>query len=308
VEANQAIIQRQSQPDVLAVIASAQNLAESTKAKYSRAVERYQDAGGNLLDAEQLAEYAQGLPASGRAFLKAAVKLVTDRLAVQVKGMATPDNVAAVQATLYRAEALQDAIQTKTPKGTKAHVWLSQAQVKTLLDTCGDDVKGQRDRLALGLLVAAGLRCSEAVNLTFAGVKLQPIKGKMRTVLEVEGKGAKSRVVPISDRLANAIDEWAAVAGGEGCILRSITKGGEVGASLSSVGVFNLVREAGAAMGKPELAPHDLRRTYAQLGYEAGVPVTQISRLLGHSSIQTTQRYLNLDLDLSTTVSDFVPF
>lgn len=304
----QIIVPYQPQPDVLAIIASAQNLAESTRAKYSRAVERYQNAGGNLFDPEQLTEYAQDLPASGRAFLKAAVRLVTDRLAVQVKGMATPENVAAVQATLYRAEALQDAIQTKTPKGTKAHVWLSQAQVKILLDTCGDDAKGQRDRLALGLLVAAGLRCSEAANLTFDRVKLQPIKGKMRTVLEVEGKGAKSRVVPISDRLANAIDKWAVIADGEGYILRSITKGGELGDSLSSVGLFNLVRDAGAAMGKPELAPHDLRRTYAQLGYEAGIPVTQISRLLGHSSIQTTQRYLNLDLDLGTTVSDFVPF
>jgi integrase len=302
-----AIIPQRERPDVLAII-DGSGLAESTKTKYSRAIERYRDAGGDLFDPDQLAEYAQDLPASGRAFLKAAVKLVTDRLAVQVKGMATPENVAAVQATLYRAEALQDAIQTETPKGTKAHIWLSQAQVKALLDTCGNDLKGQRDRLALGLLVAAGLRCSEAVNLTFDDVKLQPVKGKMRTVLDVLGKGAKSRVVPISDRLANAIDEWAAAVGGEGPVLRSITKGGDIGESLSSVGLFNLVRDAGAAMGKPELAPHDLRRTYAQLGHEAGVPVTQISKLLGHSSISTTQRYLNLDLDLSTTVSDFVPF
>ena len=54
--------------------------------------------------------------------------------------------------------------------------------------------------------------------------------------------------------------------------------------------------------------PHDLRRTYAQLGYQAGIPVTLISRLLGHAAIATTQRYLNLDLDLETTVSDVIPF
>lgn len=64
----------------------------------------------------------------------------------------------------------------------------------------------------------------------------------------------------------------------------------------------------GKQMGKPELASHDLRRTYAQLGYEAGVPITQISTLLGHASIETTMRYLNLDLDLETTVSDFIPY
>jgi integrase len=229
-------------------------------------------------------------------------------VAAQVKASATPENVNAVAASLYRIEALQNAIQTKPQRGQKAHTWLSQAQVKALLDTCGDDLKGQRDRLALGLLVAAGLRRSEAVKLRFDDVKLQPVKGKMRTVLEVQGKGAKSRVVPISDRLANALDGWAAIVGGEGRVLRSFDQRGDVQESLSPVGLFEIVRAAGAAIGKQGLAPHDLRRTYAQLGFEAGVPITQISRLLGHASVSTTQRYLNLDLDLTTTASDFVPF
>ena len=60
-------------------------------------------------------------------------------------------------------------------------------------------------------------------------------------------------------------------------------------------------------IGLLELAPHDLRRTSAQLGYEADVPITQISVLLGHSSVATTQKYLNLALDVETTVSDFIP-
>jgi integrase/recombinase XerC len=74
------------------------------------------------------------------------------------------------------------------------------------------------------------------------------------------------------------------------------------------VALFHVVRKRGALIGKPELDPHDLRRTYAQLGYEAGVPITQISKLLGHASVATTQRYLNLELDLETTISDFIPF
>jgi len=36
--------------------------------------------------------------------------------------------------------------------------------------------------------------------------------------------------------------------------------------------------------------------------------ISQISKLLGHSIIETTQDYLNIELDLETTVSDFVPF
>ncbi len=50
-----------------------------------------------------------------------------------------------------------------------------------------------------------------------------------------------------------------------------------------------------------------LKWTYAQLGYEAGVPLTQISTLLGHANLATTQKYLNLALDIEQTVSDFIP-
>ncbi len=60
-------------------------------------------------------------------------------------------------------------------------------------------------------------------------------------------------------------------------------------------------------IAETDLAPHDCRRTFAQLAYDAGVPTTQILRLLGHANVGTTQRYLNLDLDLEITVSDFVP-
>jgi integrase len=130
----------------------------------------------------------------------------------------------------------------------------------------------------------------------------------MRTVPEVKAEGAKGRAVPISDSLAPAIDEWSKVTGGEGFVPRSLGRSKTLGESMTPVALYNLVRKCGKRIGKPDLAPHDLRRTYAQLGHEAGVPITQICRLLGHASIETTQRYLNLELDLRTTVSDFIPF
>jgi integrase len=295
--------------DALGMIAGAAHLAESTRSKYRREVERAIDAGIDLFDAEQLVDYAAGLSDSGRAFLKASVKLVSEQIANSAKAQADPSNVAAVQAVVYRVEALQDAITTSTPKGQKAHTWLSQSEVKRLLDSCSDDLQGQRDRLALGLMVAAGLRRSEAVGLTFGDVRLQPVGDRMRTVLQICGKGSKSRVVPISDRLANAIDDWSRVTGlTEGPILRGFDQRRELRESMSTTALYRLVQRHGSAIGKPDLQPHDLRRSYSQLGYDAGVPVTQISTLLGHASIQTTQRYLNLDLNLTETVSDFVPF
>jgi len=90
-------------------------------------------------------------------------------------------------------------------------------------------------------------------------------------------------------------------------LCRSLGRKRELGEGISAIGVFNIVRKHGAMIGLPELDPHDLRRTYAQLGYEAGVPITQIAKLLGHASVKTTQTYLNLELDLETTISDFIP-
>lgn len=284
------------------------SLAESSKAKYRRAVGAYLATGASLADSEALSKYAYSASRSTRAFLKAAVRLWANDVARQAYGSATPGNVAAVQATEYRLRALNEAIEVKAEKGTKAHTWLSQADVRRLLAACDDTITGQRDRLALGLLVGTGLRREELAGLRWEHVKEQPVKGKFRTVLAIKGKGAKDRIVPISDRLAAALDRWAGVVGRSGFVIRSLGMNREPGESISAVGIFNIVRKAGAAIGRPELAAHDLRRTYAQLGYEAGIPITQISRLLGHSSVATTQRYLNLDLDLSTTVSDFIPF
>lgn len=284
------------------------DLAESTKDQYRKALTAYLATGESLLDPHAVAAYAQSLPTSSRAFLKAGLKILTDRAANTLKGQATPSNVISIQAALYRIESLQNAITVKQPAGHKAHTWLSQTQVSALLITCENGIVGQRDRLVLGLLVGAGLRRRELAELRFDAVKLQPRGDRFRTVLDVQGKGAKDRVVPISDSLANAIDAWGQIVGHHGRIARALGRNRQPKESISPVAIFNIVRKRGAMIGKTTLAPHDLRRTFAQLGYEAGIPITQISILLGHANIATTQRYLNLELDLDTTVSDFIPF
>lgn len=301
-------ISRRKIEDVLEVIEVNPKLASSTKARYKKVVADYLNAGGDLTDANSLARYAQGLSKSGRSFLKAAIRLWGEHVALQAKAGAMPETIGAVQAVIYRIEALNEAIQVESAKDQKAHTWLTQSEVKQLLDTCDlNTIQGKRNKIVLGLLVGAGLRREELTILSFDALLAQPVAGRERVVLNVKGKGAKDRIIPINDRLAEALDEWRAIIG-DGFIARSIRKGDNIGNSLSSIGIFHIVRTTGEAIGKPALAPHDLRRTYAQLGYEAGVSITQISKLLGHASVATTQQYLNLDVDLKVTVSDFIPF
>ena len=60
-----------------------------------------------------------------------------------------------------------------------------------------------------------------------------------------------------------------------------------------------LIKPSAETAGVPGIAPHDLRRTFAKLCRAAGGELEQIQLLLGHASIQTTERYLGTKQDLA---------
>jgi integrase len=301
-------------PNELSVIASPINekmtfdsllvnsgLAASTQMQYGKAFNNAMLAGVDITSVSSIQAYASGLKTSSQAFLKASLKMYTNALVLDAKGRATPGNVGAVQATVYRVEAIQESIKVTAAKGDKAHVWLSLIQIREMLAICDKTLKGKRDRVVLSLLLGCGLRRDELVRACFSDIKKQ---GK-RWVLQVVGKGEKGRIIPLSDTLVSLLKSWEKIAK-DGYIARSVGKGGRLGDSLSSVGVFKIVGLRGKQIGET-LAPHDLRRTFAQVGLDGGVPIQQISVLLGHSDIATTQRYLNVKLDLTNTVCDIIP-
>jgi integrase len=282
-------------------------LAVRTKHEYRRELDALRNAGVNPTDHQALQQYAMTLKSSRKAFLMAALRIMTLDTEQQLKAGATPENVNAVTAGLYRLEAMRNAVEVKQPKGVKAHTWLSSAQIVQITSLCPGTLEGRRDWIVLGLLLGAGLRRAELSTLTFDNIKVLPTKAGERTVIEVlHGKGNKSRVIPVSSKLAFRLAEWKSIVG-DGYVARSVDRHGKVGDSLSAAGIFQLVARYGEKIGLPTLAPHDMRRTYAQCGFENGIPITQLSVLLGHASPQTTAKYLNLSLDLSSTASDFVP-
>jgi len=301
---------------VLQAIDNQVKLQKSTKHQYRKAVTNYVAAGNSLTDAQQLTDYALTVGSSTRSFLRATVGIFCKAIEQEAKSNATPQNIAMVQATIYRAEALLAAVEVEAHEGEKGHTWLSESEVAALYQACKTrksgnaeaDIVARRDKLAIGLLVTAGLRRLEAVNLTFADmVKLQDKNGNTRYVLNVTGKGAKDRVIPLNSTITKAILELHAVIG-DGRILRSLGRNKQLGESMSSTALYQLVQKRGTIAGFVKLQPHDLRRSYAQIGYKNGVPITQLSILLGHASIQTTMTYLNIRLNLVKTVSDYVPF
>ncbi len=68
--------------------------------------------------------------------------------------------------------------------------------------------------------------------------------------------------------------------------------------------LWEVVKSEAASSGIEKLAPHDLRRTCARLCHLAGGELDQIQFLLGHVSIQTTERYLGCKQKLRVAVND----
>lgn len=114
------------------------------------------------------------------------------------------------------------------------------------------------------------------------------------------------RTVPIPAWVKAAIDEWKAASGiTEGAIFRSINKTGRVwGNGMTAKVLWEVVRDAATKAGITKLAPHDMRRTCARLCHLAGGEMEQIQFLLGHVSIQTTERYLGCKQRLQNAVND----
>jgi integrase len=93
----------------------------------------------------------------------------------------------------------------------------------------------------------------------------------------------------------------------DGPLLRSITKGGKIGKSLSDWSVWSVwsvVEQSAKQIGIENFGAHDLRRTCAKLCRKSGGDLEQIKFLLGHSSIQTTERYLGSQQEIAVAVND----
>jgi integrase len=189
-------------------------------------------------------------------------------------------------------------------KGVRLGNWLSLKQAQALLNAPDiTTMKGLRNRAIIAVLLGCGLRRSEVAALTFKHI--QQRDGRW-CIVDLVGKHRRVRTVPMPTWVKVAIDTWTAPAGVvDGYVFRSVTRGGQVlGNVLSEKVVWQMLRPYAAAAGVPGIAPHDCRRTAAKLCRAAGGELEQIQMLLGHASVQTTERYLGTKQDLVHAPND----
>ena len=189
-------------------------------------------------------------------------------------------------------------------KGVRVGNWLSLRQAQALLSAPDiETVKGLRDRAILSVLLGCGLRRSEVAALTFTLIQQRDDRW---CIVDLVGKHGRVRTVPMPTWVKVAIDAWAVRADvTDGYVFRPVNRGDVVaGKHLSEKVIWQMLQPYSLAAGVPGIAPHDARRTCAKLCRAAGGELEQIQLLLGHASVQTTERYLGTKQDLVHAPND----
>jgi integrase/recombinase XerC len=177
---------------------------------------------------------------------------------------------------------------------------LQPQEVEGLLDSppvasVQDPVRTVRDQLVLELLYGSGLRVSEVCSLT-----QHQLDVRTRTV-RVWGKGAKERMVPISEVAADAFTRWLSVRpkappdADQSLLFRN-----NRGNPLTPRDVRRLID----ARALTPTHPHALRHTFATHLLEGGADLRVVQELLGHADLSTTQHYTHVTRDRLRKVYD----
>ena len=188
--------------------------------------------------------------------------------------------------------------------GFRSGNWLSAEESSEVLKCAyGNSMRSKRDYAMLALLFGCGFRRSELVGLEFDEIQMR--QGHW-AVVDLIGKGGHIRTVPIPQWVKAALDQWVVAARvTEGRIFRAVARAGKVwGKGISQNVVWYVVKGCCERAGLEHIAPHDLRRTCAKLCHSSGGELEQIQFLLGHASVQTTERYLGCKQNLGHPVND----
>lgn len=170
---------------------------------------------------------------------------------------------------------------------------LNVAEVEKLLQA--PDIRswmGIRDRAALELLYATGMRVSEIVDLTTSTLNLDV------GFIKCRGKGDKERIVPIGAHAKSSIERYMQK------VRPSLLKKREdshlfitrLGKKVSRQSFWKMIKKyAHIARIKKEITPHTLRHSFATHLLERGADLRVVQEMLGHSDIATTQIYTHID-------------
>lgn len=173
---------------------------------------------------------------------------------------------------------------------------LTEAEATTLLQAARDLAEHGaavevRDWAALELLYASGLRISELVALDVPDVDFG------ERLVRVLGKGGRERMVPFGIPAGGALTRWLQVRVEMDAAETSALFLGVRGRRVDPRQIRTVVHRLTAVAGVRDLAPHGLRHSAATHLLDHGSDLRSVQEVLGHSSLQTTQRYTHISTE-----------
>jgi site-specific recombinase XerD len=153
------------------------------------------------------------------------------------------------------------------------------------------DLRTSRDRAIVLAMVLGGLRCVEVRSLRLSDVDMG-----LRQ-LRVVGKGGKERVVPVDTAFFGECAAYLRQERPPGCRTAQcfvVLRGPSAGQPMTEAGLRSLFRRHRASSGACRVRPHRLRHTYGTELATAGMDLLVLRELMGHSSPETTARYVHL--------------
>ena len=184
-------------------------------------------------------------------------------------------------------------IAPKVPK--KIPHFLSVDEALVVLRTLQKEKPASRELLLFLIIYGGGLRISEACALKWSEVFLE------QKILRIKGKGGKERIVALPDLTLTNLRRWRKDNFAQDFVF------GEKG--LNTRTAYEMIRQSGKDAGLLQpLNPHALRHSFATHLLSSGANLRTLQELLGHESLQATEKYTHLGVDqLARTLENFHP-
>lgn len=227
------------------------------------------------------------------------------------------NRLAAIRAYLWYAADIDISLQSialsasrvpflRAPKLTREII--TEEDMKALLSAPPDTKIGRRDQMILILLYDSAVRVSELLSLKVSSVNLDADIPYLR----IYGKGDKERIVAITDVTANHVRNYLKVYhplnDPDAPLIYTVIKGHK---DKMSVGNVERIIKKYADKIRPDhpnlpehCYPHMVRRTRATNLYQDGTELELVSRILGHSSTETTRIYAVPSLEMMRKVME----
>ena len=190
--------------------------------------------------------------------------------------------------------------------GVRMGTWIQKEELDRILLTADrSTVRGKRDYAMLAVLFATGVRRRELVELQVSTVQQRDGQWGL---IDLRGKGRKVRSVSLPLWVKDAVVDWLnATHIVRGFLFRSISRHGRIGnVQMSAESIKLILSKYAARQDLDHFRPHDARRTCARLCRAANASLEDIQELLGHSSIQTTERYLGRSAGFQRAITDAI--